>query len=140
MVLKFYVLLGHHTKLTHTKLCDKICHICELWGKMSVPDIKNLGLYTNMAIIPRNIYSLVDNPHPKTAKTRIKLYHLHIIRTERFTVSQVQNHAYRISPSISREIYPRFFRTKYYTDNSSYTRVTSSGKKLYRKQVESGAP
>ena len=40
---------------------------------------------------------------------------------------------YRISPYISREIYPR---TKYYTDNSSYTRVTSSGKKLYRKQVE----
>ena len=34
MVLKLYVLLGHHTKLTHTKL----------WGKMSVPDIKNLGL------------------------------------------------------------------------------------------------
>ena len=33
---------------------------------------------------------------------------------------------YRISPSISREIYPR---TKYYTDNSSYTRVTPSGKK-----------
>ena len=41
--------------------------------------------------------------------------------------------AYRISPSISREIYPR---TKYYTDNSSYTRVTPSGKKLYQKQVE----
>ena len=40
---------------------------------------------------------------------------------------------YRISPYISREIYPR---TKYYTDNSSYTRVTPSGKKLYRKQVE----
>ena len=40
---------------------------------------------------------------------------------------------YRISPSISREIYPR---TKYYTDNSSYTRVTPSGKKLYQKQVE----
>ena len=38
-----------------------------------------------------------------------------------------------ISPSISREIYPR---TKYYTDNSSYTRVTPSGKKLYQKQVE----
>ena len=34
--------------------------------------------------------------------------------------------SYRISPSISREIYPR---TKYYTDNSSYTRVTPSGKK-----------
>ena len=34
---------------------------------------------------------------------------------------------YRISPYISREIYPR---TKYYTDNSSYTRVTPSGKKL----------
>ena len=41
--------------------------------------------------------------------------------------------SYRISPSISREIYPR---TKYYTDNSSYTRVTPSGKKLYQKQVE----
>ena len=40
---------------------------------------------------------------------------------------------YRISPCISREIYPR---TKYYTDNSSYTRVTPSGKKLNRKQVE----
>ena len=40
---------------------------------------------------------------------------------------------YRISPYISREIYPR---TKYYTDNSSYTQVTPSGKKLYRKQVE----
>ena len=40
---------------------------------------------------------------------------------------------YRISPSISREIYPR---TKYYTDNSSYTLVTPSGKKLYQKQVE----
>ena len=40
---------------------------------------------------------------------------------------------YRISPCISRGIYPR---TKYYTDNSSYTRVTPSGKKLYRKQVE----
>ena len=40
---------------------------------------------------------------------------------------------YRISPSISREIYPR---TKYYTDNSSYTRVTPSGKKLCQKQVE----
>ena len=26
-------------------------------------------------------------------------------------------------------------RTKYYTANSSYTRVTPSGKKLYRKQV-----
>ena len=42
-------------------------------------------------------------------------------------------HVYRISPSISREIYPR---TKYYTDNSSYTRVTPSGKKLCQKQVE----
>ena len=40
---------------------------------------------------------------------------------------------YRISPCISRGIYPR---TKYYTDNSSYTRVTPSGTKLYRKQVE----
>ena len=40
---------------------------------------------------------------------------------------------YRISPCISRGIYPR---TKYYIDNSSYTRVTPSGKKLYRKQVE----
>ena len=40
---------------------------------------------------------------------------------------------YRISSCISRRIYPR---TKYYTDNSSYTRVTPSGKKLYRKQVE----
>ena len=40
---------------------------------------------------------------------------------------------YRIFSYISRGIYPR---TKYYTDNSSYTRVTPSGKKLYRKQVE----
>ena len=40
---------------------------------------------------------------------------------------------YRICPCISRGIYPR---TKYYTDNSSYTRVAPSGKKLYRKQVE----
>ena len=40
---------------------------------------------------------------------------------------------YHISPYISQEIYPR---TKYYTDNSSYTRVTPSGKKLYRNQVE----
>ena len=36
------------------------------------------------------------------------------------------------NPYISRGIYPR---TKYYTDNSSYTRVTPSGKKLYRKKV-----
>ena len=33
MVLKFYVLLGHHTKLTHTKFCDKICHILRVMGK-----------------------------------------------------------------------------------------------------------
>ena len=45
----------------------------------------------------------------------------------------VLDEMYRISPSISREIYPR---TKYYTDNSSYTRVTPSGKKLCQKQVE----
>ena len=32
MVLKLYVLLGHHTKLTHTKFCDKICHILEVMG------------------------------------------------------------------------------------------------------------
>ena len=43
------------------------------------------------------------------------------------------HHGYRIFSYISRGIYPR---TKYYTDNSSYTRVTPSGKKLYRKQVE----
>ena len=41
--------------------------------------------------------------------------------------------SYRISLCISRGIYPR---TKYYTYNSSYTWVTPSGKKLYRKQVE----
>ena len=40
---------------------------------------------------------------------------------------------YRISPCISRGIYPR---TKDYIDNSSYARVTPSWKKLYRKQVE----
>ena len=45
----------------------------------------------------------------------------------------INKHVYRISPCISRGIDPR---TKYYTDNSSYTRVTPSGKKLYRKQVE----
>ena len=39
--LRFYVLLGHHTKLTHTKFCDKICHILALWEKMSVPDNTN---------------------------------------------------------------------------------------------------
>ena len=33
MVLKFDVLLGHHTKLTHTKFCDKICHILRVMGK-----------------------------------------------------------------------------------------------------------
>ena len=33
MVLKFHVLLGHHTKLTHTKCCDKICHIVRVMGK-----------------------------------------------------------------------------------------------------------
>ena len=53
----------------------------------------------------------------------MKLY-LHYIHAYTSTV---------LSPSISREIYPR---TKYYTDNSSYTRVTPSGKKLYQKQVE----
>ena len=44
MVLKLYVLLGHHTKLTHTNFVTKYVIFCELWGKMSVPDIKNLGL------------------------------------------------------------------------------------------------
>ena len=33
MVLKFYVLLGHHTKLAHTKFCDKICHILQVFGE-----------------------------------------------------------------------------------------------------------
>ena len=33
MVLKFYLLLGHHTKLTHTKFCNKICHIFRVMGK-----------------------------------------------------------------------------------------------------------
>ena len=33
IVLKFYVLLGHHTKLTHAKFCDKICHILRVMGK-----------------------------------------------------------------------------------------------------------
>ena len=33
------------TKLTHTKFCDKICHIFELWEKISVPDITNLFFY-----------------------------------------------------------------------------------------------
>ena len=33
MVLKLYVLLGHHTKLTHTKFCDKIYHILQVMGK-----------------------------------------------------------------------------------------------------------
>ena len=32
-VLKLYVLLGHHTKLTHTKFGDKICHILRVMGK-----------------------------------------------------------------------------------------------------------
>ena len=36
------VLLGHHTKLTHAKFCDKICHILQVMGKMSVPAITNL--------------------------------------------------------------------------------------------------
>ena len=27
------MLLGHHTKLTHTKFCDKICHILRVIGK-----------------------------------------------------------------------------------------------------------
>ena len=33
IVLKLYVLLGHHTKLTHAKFCDKICHILGVTGK-----------------------------------------------------------------------------------------------------------
>ena len=44
MVLKLYVLLGHRTKLTHTKFCDKINHILRVRKKMTVPDIKNMGL------------------------------------------------------------------------------------------------
>ena len=44
MVLKLYVLLGNHIQRTHTKFCDKICHILRVMGKMSVPDIKNLDL------------------------------------------------------------------------------------------------
>ena len=39
-----YVLLGHHTKLTHTKFCDKICYVLRVMETISVPDIKNLGL------------------------------------------------------------------------------------------------
>ena len=43
--MKFDVLLGHYTKLTHTKLCAKIGHILRVMGKkMSVPDLTNLGL------------------------------------------------------------------------------------------------
>ena len=71
------MLLGHHTKHTHTKLCDKICHIlqdmgknegttqniripncvtkyvifCKIWEKMSVPDIQNLGLDIYLVVI-----------------------------------------------------------------------------------------
>ena len=55
------------------------------------------------------------------------------VTQELIYISMTLELIYRISPSISREIYPR---TKYYTDNSSYTRVTPSGKKLYQKQVE----
>ena len=64
MVLKFYVLLGHHTKLTHTKFCDKICHILQVMGKMSAPDIKNLGLpiFRN----PRNKLNTFDEGTPVT--------------------------------------------------------------------------
>ena len=32
MVLKLYVLLGHNTKHTHCKFCDKICHILRVMG------------------------------------------------------------------------------------------------------------
>ena len=40
-------------------------------------------------------------------------------------------------PYISRVLVEEFIpEQNYYTDNSSYTRVTPSGKKLYRKQVE----
>ena len=55
------------------------------------------------------------------------------LRGEQVWEGLPRSSVYRISPYISREIYPR---TKYYTDNLSYTQVTPSGKKLYRKQVE----
>ena len=41
-VLKLYVLLGHKTDAY--QIVTKYVIFCELWEKMSVPDIKNLGL------------------------------------------------------------------------------------------------
>ena len=51
MDLKFDVLLEHHTKHTHTKFCDKVCYILRvIWEKMSVPNMKNLGLEASQTL------------------------------------------------------------------------------------------
>ena len=50
------MLLEHHTKLTHTKFCDKICNIL---SKISVPDIKNQGLVSLTSVIGKMMESIV---------------------------------------------------------------------------------
>ena len=37
-----------HTTYAYTKFVTKYVIFCELWGKISVPDIKNLGLAQNL--------------------------------------------------------------------------------------------
>ena len=78
---------------------------------------KPRGLYTSKyGILPAN----EEQPF-----CQIKV----VVFYDRFNTME---NSYRIYSYISRGIYPR---TKYYTDDLSYTWVTLSGKKLYRKKV-----
>ena len=88
MVLKFYVLLGHHTKLTHTKFCDKICHILRVMGKNECAKsgfilIQTRGVKFTIDVVfsLMNIIRPLHNVPILTHLTRLLLVYFHFVDT-----------------------------------------------------------
>ena len=91
-------------------------------------DIPLQGAYSEMYISGVSV---------RIRRSEVAYYYADVERSRKeelvdYVSQQVLSYYYRIYSYISRGIY---IRTKYYTDNLSYTRVTPSGKKLYRKKV-----